>query len=444
LISCASQPGQMSLFGSSGIRGVVGKAITPELVLSIGAAVGSMCDRVLLAKDVRTSGDMMLSALTAGLASAGANVASTGMVPTPTLARAAESYDSGLMVTASHNPPEYNGVKMWNPDGSAFDSAQMRKVENMIAMKDFRLVDWRSVGTSSVHTGAIENHIEAILDSVGGSTAKVVLDCGCGATTSISPQLLRQMGCTVLGLNCQPDGFFPGRLPEPTEENLVDLRDLILRKGVDAGIAHDGDGDRMVAFDENGRFIDGDRLLALFTVFTGARDIVAPVDASMVLDDLVKGKVIRTKVGDVYVAEALKTHGAEFGGEPSGTFIFPDETFCPDGVYAAALLLSMLKERKLSEMVDSVPKYPVSRKSFSFAQEARATVEAELRKAMGSLRCLELITVDGYRAQFEEGWFLVRLSGTEPKLRITAEARKEKDLKQLAGKAEEVVRRCLP
>jgi phosphoglucosamine mutase len=433
----------MSLFGSSGIRGLVGQVITPDLAMSIGAAVGSLGREVLLAKDTRTSGDMMVSALSAGITSTGANASYAGMVPTPTLARAAEAYDCGLMVTASHNPPEYNGVKVWNPDGSAFDTAQMRQLEGLIEGKGYRLADWRGVGRCAVHTGAIEDHISSVLDSVGPAKAKVILDCGCGATTSISPILLRKLGCSVLGINCQPDGHFPGRLPEPTEENLTVLKQLVIKKDVDVGLAHDGDGDRMVAFDEKGRFIDGDRLLALFTTFLGAKDIVAPVDASMVLDDLVDGRVIRTRVGDVYVAEALKAHGIEFGGEPSGTFIFPSETYCPDGVYAAALLASMIQDDRLSKMVDSVPSYPVSRASYPFDPKGRKTLESKLEEAMASLRCLELITVDGYRAQFEEGWFLVRLSGTEPKLRLTIEARKDKDLKDLVSKADRVVRECL-
>ncbi len=433
----------MSLFGSSGIRGLVGKVITPDLAMGIGAAVGSLSREVLLAKDTRTSGDMMVSALSAGITSTGANASYAGMVPTPTLARAAEAYDCGLMVTASHNPPEYNGVKVWNPDGSAFDTAQMRQLEGLIEGKGYRLADWRGVGRCAAHTGAIEDHISAVLDSVEPAKAKVILDCGCGATTPVSPILLRKLGCSVLGINCQPDGHFPGRLPEPTEENLTVLKQLMIKKDVDIGLAHDGDGDRMVAFDEKGRFIDGDRLLALFTTFLGAKDIVAPVDASMVLDDLVEGRVIRTRVGDVYVAEALKAHGIEFGGEPSGTFIFPGETYCPDGVYAAALLASMIQDEKLSKMVDSVPRYPVSRTSYPFDLKGRKALESKLEKAMASLRCLELITVDGYRAQFEEGWFLVRLSGTEPKLRLTVEARKDKDLKGLVSKADKVVRECL-
>jgi phosphoglucosamine mutase len=433
----------MSLFGSSGIRGKLGAEFTVDLALKIGAAAGSLADNIIVAKDPRTSGDLVIRALEAGAMSSGAMVAEAGMVPTPTLARAASAFDCGLMVTASHNPPEYNGVKMWNPDGSAFDSSQMLQVEDLISSGSFRRPDWQGVGSLTCHSSALEDHMSSVIEAVESAEANVVVDCANGATSVITPLLLRKLGCKVTSINAHPDGFFPGRAPEPTEEHLGDLRDLVIRKKAALGIAHDGDGDRMVALDENGRFIDGDRLIALFVVALQARNVVAPVDASMVLDDLVPGKVHRTRVGDVYVAEALKTTGADFGGEPSGTFIFPDQTLCPDGVYAAALLSSMVNERPLSEMIDAIPKYPVSRHSLAFKNEQRKAVQQRLEQAMRGIDCEHLITVDGYRAEFKEGWFLVRLSGTEPKVRVTAEARSQESLDLLDNIAEQVIRSCL-
>ncbi len=433
----------MSLFGSSGIRGKLGSEFTVDLALKIGAAAGSIADNIIVAQDPRTSGDLVIRALEAGAMASGAKVAEAGMVPTPTLARAASAFDCGLMVTASHNPPEYNGVKMWNPDGSAFDSPQMRRVEDIISTGTIRRPDWQGVGSLSYYSTALEDHMRAVIAAVGSAEADVVVDCANGATSVITPLLLRRLGCKVTSINAQPDGFFPGRSPEPTEEHLSDLRGLVSRKGAALGIAHDGDGDRMVAVDENGRYIDGDRLLALFVVALKAKNVVAPVDASMVLDDLVEGKVHRTRVGDVYVAEALKSTGADFGGEPSGTFIFPDQTLCPDGIYAAALLSSMVKERPLSEMIDAIPKYPVSRMSRSFKNEKRGEVRQRLERSMREVDCERLITVDGYRAEFKEGWFLVRLSGTEPKIRVTAEARSQESLDLLSNLAEQVVRSCL-
>jgi phosphoglucosamine mutase len=433
----------MSLFGSSGIRGLVGKEFTVELCVNIGKAVGNRYHRIIIGKDTRTSGDMVENALAAGAMASGAEVHLAGMVSTPTLARTAFDYDCGLMVTASHNPAEYNGVKMWNPDGSAFDTPQMEEVENNIGNPKLKMPGWRDVGSLHRHEGATQNHIKDVLRSVGSAHLNVVLDCGCGATCGISPFLLRELGCSVFTINAQPDGFFPGRLPEPTEDQLEDLRRIVVSKGADLGIAHDGDGDRMVAVDENGRYVDGDKLLALFASLSEAGGIVAPIDASMVLDDIVDGNVVRTKVGDVYVAEALKKHNFPFGGEPSGTFIFPRETYCPDGVYAAALLCKFVTERRLSELVDSLPSFPSSRESFMFNSQERDIVRGKIAAEMNLVKCLKLITVDGFRAEFEDGWFLIRLSGTEPKVRVAAEARSKDEVDRLMNMARALVKRCL-
>jgi len=199
----------------------------------------------------------------------------------------------------------------------------------------------------------------------------------------------------------------------------------------------------MVAVDGRGRIVDGDKLLALFVHVMRKGDIVAPVDASMILDDIITGKVIRTRVGDVYVAEALKKAGAKFGGEPSGTFIFPQSTFCPDGVLAAAMLISMVGDGDLATMVDALPSYPVVRRSFKFEPEKRKDIAGRLRAEMRSVDCEELSELDGYRARFPDGWFLVRLSGTEPKLRLSVEARSQKELDRLIAIAEKLVKKCL-
>lgn len=432
----------MSLFGSSGIRGVIGQDFTPDLAISISEAVASNNHEIVIGRDTRTTGMMVSQALIAGATSMGSNVHDAGMVSTPTLAREAAGYDCGIMVTASHNPSQYNGVKLWNPDGSAFDTLQMTEVENRIINKAFELKSWRHVGTTYDLEGALERHVEAISKALGSASAQVVLDCGCGATFEVSPRTLRTLGCHLTTLNCRADGFFPGRTPEPTEDQLQDLKELVLKKKADVGIAHDGDGDRMVAVDDRGRFIDGDRLIALFASSLKVKGVVAPMDASMVLDDLV-GKVVRCKVGDVYVAEALKQHSLEFGGEPSGTYIFPQETYCPDGVYAGALLAKMASEQKLSEVVDALPSYPAKRTSHLFEARDRQVVEERLASAASQLDCDRVLTLDGFRAEYSDGWFLVRLSGTEPKLRVTVEARERAELERLSNIASDMVGRCL-
>src|SRR5207245_3991550 len=212
---------------------------------------------------------------------------------------------------------------------------------------------------------------------------RVGVYCGCGATATITPFLLREMGCEVIAINAQADGHFPGRNAEPEEENLAALMSTVRAVEADLGIAHDGDGDRMVAVDHEGRFVGGDALLALFAKREVRQGLVVPVDASMVLEDLLpKAKVWRTRVGDVYVAAELKRRGAEFGGEPSGTWIFPKATYCPDGVYAAARLVAMVALRPLDVMVAEVPRYPVIRGSIPFDPSRRAALEPRLDAAL--------------------------------------------------------------
>jgi len=419
----------MGLFGSSGIRGLVGKDIDAEMGVRIGRAVGNVACSVVVGKDPRTSGDLLVNALIAGLIEAGAEPYRAGMVPTPTLACAASHFDCGLMVTASHNPPEYNGVKVWNQDGSAFDGEQTAEVERLIVSGGDR-VEWDAMFQEQPWEGAIEEHILTIADEVGSIERPLVLDCGCGATGPVSPRLFRDLGCPLVVLNANPDGRFPGRPSEPSEENVQDLMALCRSKGV-VGVAHDGDGDRMVAVDEKGRYVSGDRLLALFASLLDVKSMVAPVDASMVLDDIVGGAILRTRVGDAFVSEALKKSGLPFGGEPSGTFIFPSVNYCPDGMLAGAKLLKLLDGRPLSDMVDALPVYPSLRDSFRFRPEGRGAVIAKLQEEMSSIEG-RLTTVDGFRVDMEDGWLLVRLSGTEPKVRMTVEARNDADLKRIA------------
>jgi phosphoglucosamine mutase len=327
------------------------------------------------------------------------------------------------VITASHNPAPYNGIKLWNPDGMAFDETQQKEIDSALDAGRFRSASWDQVGRLHSRDDLIARHMDMILKEIGHAALKVVVDCGCGATSTITPFLLRRMGCEVLAIHAQPDGHFSGREPEPTEENLSLLKDTVRDAGADLGIAHDGDGDRMVAVDRDGTYVGGDTLLAIFAKDEVKKGLVVPVDASMVVEDLLpKAKVWRTRVGDVYVAAELKRRGADFGGEPSGTWIFPKVSYCPDGVYAAARLASMVAEEPLASLARSIPHYPTIRGAFAFDQSRRATIEARLNAAILGLGA-DVSTVDGWRLQYEDGWALIRFSGTEPKIRVLAESR---------------------
>ncbi len=428
----------MSLFGSSGIRGIVNKKITPELSRDIGRAVGVRCEEVIVGGDTRFTRDMVSSALISGLTSVGTDVKCAGMVPTPTLARAAADFDCGIMVTASHNPAPYNGIKLWNPDGSSFGTEQMRSIEDRIQEPD-ELPTWDKVGRTSRYEGAIDEHISDIVDIFDENfDLKVVVDCANGAGCLITPYLLKKMGCEVVTLNSQPDGTFPAHDSEPVRENLDDLSYLVNSTGADLGIAHDGDADRMVAFDGTGEFLDGDKLLALFTKEFSS-SVVVPVNSSMVIEELAD-EVTRTKVGDVFVSEMLKEKKAKFGGEPSGTWIFPDMSYGPDGIYAAALLVKMCSEKSLSEDVADLPSYPRKKGSVDVASDKKRDIMDELTVFYkNTYPGSRLNFVDGIRFEEEEGWCLIRASGTEPKIRITVEAKDEGSLESIFKEAKKKI-----
>lgn len=415
----------MSLFGSSGVRGVINKEFTPELATMIGMAVGSKVKSAAIGMDTRMAGPLTEAAVASGLMAAGCDTFHAGIVTTPTLAEASRTLGCGVMVTASHNPPEYEGIKLWNPDGSGFSVEQTKSVEADLESKKFNLQPWDKVGKRHPLHHAVERHVSRILGGVGEAKLKVVVDCANGPASNITPLVLQKMGCRVVTLNSNLDGHFPGRPPEPTEENLGGLKKAVVSMKADLGIAHDGDADRMVSVDEKGQFFGGDQLLALFAKRFGKKKVVATVDASMVIDDYVDAEVIRTRVGDVFVSEEVKKSKADFGGEPSGTWIFPDQTYCPDGVLAAARLAEIVSQEKLSELRNSIPCYPIMRGSEQFDPRNREKILRGIEKELEGIPCDSMMTLDGYRLQFKEGWALVRPSGTEPRIRFLAEARSD-------------------
>lgn len=425
----------MKLFGTSGIRRVADKSLI-ELALKAGMAVGETYDSVLVGCDTRTSSDAVKHAFVSGVLASGASCFDAGVIPTPTLALAAREFRAGAMITASHNPPEYNGIKMVNPDGSAFDANQRVQIEEKILDNSLTFAPWGDIKSSGIYNGAVDKHIEHILkDFPGKLKLKVALDCCCGAASVITPLLLERLGCEVVALNCYPSGLFPHDI-EPTEANLIDLIQVTRESGADMGIAHDGDGDRMMAVDDRGRCIPGDKLLVLFAQEIKAREVVTTMDASLVIDEI--GMVVtRTPVGDIYVSEELKK-GGDFGGEPSGAWVFPDSSLCPDGIYAAARLAAIASQKKLSQLVDNIPQYFILRGSVRNDGVAITDLERQLL----TLEPLSVSNVDGIKLSFEDGWLLVRVSGTEPKVRVTAEAKSETRVRQLYESGVRVVEGC--
>ena len=401
------------LFGSSGIRREFGPGLV-DLALRIGAAAADGASNVVVGRDTRTTSELLEHSVIAGMLSAGATVYTCGIAPTPTVAYATRDVDAGCMITASHNPESYNGVKLLNPDGSAFTRRQQAAIEGALAKPHGK--SWSEQGRVSP-VDAVDTHREAILDQLSLSKpVTVVLDCGNGAGSVITPDLLTGAGATVIGLNCNVFGRF-ARPSEPLEANLPYIRDIVRKREAACAVIHDGDADRMMAFDERGRYIDGDHLLMLFAKYLDRKHVVTTVDASMAIEEV--AEVRRTPVGDSFVSEELLTWG-DFGGEASGSWIFPEHSYCPDGIYAAGLLCEIASEWSIAEELDRMPRYTLLRESYRIASP---------REVMVAIGADE--PTHGIRFDDDDGWYLIRASGTEPKVRITAEGKTPEKAKEM-------------
>ena len=428
------------LFGTSGIRGLIGSEVTCELALNVGKSLAYYLGNkgtVVIGYDTRTTNQMLDQAICAGLLESGVDVVKIGMVPTPLVGYATEKLDAdaGIMLTASHNPSQYNGIKLWNKNGMAYTQAQERKIEEIYANRDYISVSWENVGKLSVNEEIKGQYIDDLVDMVDIKKGlKVVVDCASGAGSEISPLVFRKAGCEVTTLNSQPDGFFPGRNPEPNAENLQTLMKTVVAIGADLGIAHDGDADRMITVDEKGNISPFDSLLALISKeFEG--DIVTTVDAGLCMDESVKGEVLRTPVGDVNVAEVIIERDAAFGGEPSGTWLHPDFCMCPDGILSGLRMAEIVsRDGKLSELLAQIPQYPNIREKITCSKEAKVKVmenmEDLLRDAFDDI--VDVNSLDGVRLTFsDDSWVLVRPSGTEDYIRITLESRDSKRAEEI-------------
>ena len=405
------------LFGSSGIRRKFDKVLI-DTALKVGSALAYRSSRVVVGMDTRTTSPLLNNMVVSGILGSGGAALTVGVAPTPSIAFYTRNAGAGCMITASHNPEEYNGLKLLNPDGSSFTPPEQEEFEKLL--DSYHWTDWKNQGHIE-KTDAITPHKTAILDSVSlKQDLPVILDCGNGAGCAMTPFLLTEAGAKPVCINCDPSGQF-GRPSEPLEENLPYLGEMVRKRGAICAVVHDGDADRMMAFDCKGRFISGDRMLMLFAKYLGAKNVVTTSDASMASEET--ANVRRTPVGDTFVSEELRSWG-DFGGEPSGAWIFPKISYCPDGPYAAALFCEIASEWNIADEIDAMPSYPILRESFLVHDASKAV------QALGADS-----PTDGIRIADETGWYLIRASGTEPKIRITAEGKTRECAQLLLEKA---------
>jgi len=434
----------MALFGTNGVRGIANEYINPELAVNLARSLGTYMGSkgtVAIGCDTRISGQMLKAAAISGALSTGLNVIDVGTVPTPSIQYYVRDFaDAGIVITASHNPREYNGIKLIAGDGSEFPRDGEKEIEKIYYSGKFSTVSWEKTGSFKTDPGVNEYYIRNIIKSVDAETIrsrkfKVVIDTGCGAGSLTLPFLLRELGCQVLTLGAQPDGTFPWRNPEPTPEALTELSELVKKTGAALGAAHDGDADRIVFMDENGEFINEEVLLAMMAKYMLEHEkgpIVTPVSSSQRMADVAKDEGVElhwTEVGSINVARKMMEINAVFGGEGNGGLIFPKHQYCRDGAMACAKILEILAGgKKLSELAMSVPEY-FNAKTKIPSVDTQATMEKVKTEASGL--GLKMDTVDGVKIWYEDGWVLIRPSGTEPIFRIFAEAKTQDRAEEL-------------
>ncbi|MBN1683440.1 phosphoglucosamine mutase [Candidatus Bathyarchaeota archaeon] len=440
-------------FGSSGIRGLANIEITPNLAQRLGSTIATINDGgyTLVGRDVRVTGPMLEYALISGINSCGGDVGLVNVLPTPIIAWLTKKLDAdnGIAITASHNPSEYNGFKIFNNKGMSLTKNERKKVQNIINSHKFRSCSWDEIGK-------VENldvsgmYLDNLLDSIDIARSwKVACDLFYGSTASVAKKIFDCFNSKTVFLNSNPDGYFPAGKPEPSQENLLRLGQLVKKTEADIGFGFDGDGDRVMVVDEKGIPINGDRLLAAYANHVieknGGGIIVTHIGSSMSIEDMVEpinGKVIRVKVGDSFISEEMVTSGAVFGGEPIGAWILPEINMCPDGILSALKLMEALEDKdiKISKFIEKIPEYP--NQSLSIQTENKSKLMQYVLKNYEKLfnNIIKVNTMDGLRLEFDEGWVLIRASGTEPLIRITIECRNNKNLENLMKKSITIIK----
>ncbi len=436
------------LFGTNGIRGLVNVELTPEMAIKVGACIGTFFGKnknLLLGYDARTSGPMFAKAVISGINAAGCNVYFAGMASTPAIQFATKNHkmDGGVIISASHNPPEYNGIKVIWSDGIETSHEQETEIEDIYFDNKIVYAQWDKLGTKRELQGindeykdAVKKHVDA--EKIAIKHFHVVVDAANSVGGIALPPLLREIGCKVTTINANIDGTFPGRLPEPRPESLGDLSATVKAIGADMGVAFDGDADRSIFTDANGTIYWGDKTFAVvikqYLLKNPGAKIVTPVSSSTLIKDTVEtynGKLIWTKVGSVTVSQTMKAENADLGGEENGGIFYRPHQAVRDGAMTTALLLNIMADtgKSLAQLVAEQPQYFIEKGKIECSDDKKAILQ---RKIYEQVKGENVSTIDGVKIWFSDASaILIRPSGTEPVFRLYAEAKNQQKALQL-------------
>ena len=443
------------LFGTNGVRGVVNKELTLELVLELSQAIGTFFKggKMVVGSDGRTSSPALRNLAMGGLASVGCKVYDIGQAPTPMIDFLTPAWkaDGGLAITASHNPPEYNGIKTIASDGIETDREEELEIERIYFSRSWKRADWNNVGDILEAGTGLREYLDSIKKQVDGEIIrsrllKVAVDTGNGVSALTTPTLLSELGCRVLTINANVDGTFPGRLSEPRPETIGSLMNLVRSAGADFGVALDGDGDRAIFVDETGEAHWGDKTFGLiaddYLSANPGATIVTPVSSSRAIREIVEkrgGKIAWTRVGSVDVSHKMIEIGADVGGEENGGIFFAPHIAVRDGSMASALIADIIAKtrRPLSELLSALPSYELAKEKVPCPNHLKKQVLESLRERTSRYNPE---TIDGVKILFEDGTaLLLRPSGTEPIFRVMAEAKSASAARNLADQYKAVL-----
>ncbi len=442
----------MALFGTSGVRGVFGKDLTLNLCRDVASSLGTILPggaRVCIANDSRTSGPAIKEAVIDGLAACGIETADLGLLPTPALALLTREmrFDTGIMITASHNPPEFNGLKLFNADSLGYSRELEEQIEAIYRRKQFRKAPRAPAGAGQ---GMRETYLKAVqgrLPPQGlNQRLKIVVDPGNGAASGFASWIFTQLGLNVLPVNDYPDGRFPGRSPEPKEDTLGKTIALLQDSGSDLAVCFDGDADRVVFCDREG-FVGFNEAVAFISRLavqeSGKKVVATTVETGRLLEMATSNlgvKVYRGRVGDADVAHLALENDAALGVENVGVYILPRMGYYPETIFAALTLLCHIQDAgEIRDFFRKMPPLFFDKGRVTCPNEEKARLMEVIAQQASGFGAVSVNTLDGVRMEFADSWMLIRASGTEPVIRVLAESPSAERTAELIDKGVKLV-----